>query len=106
MDVITHLNFFCFADAAEVAKAAADYGTYIELSSKKTHLTDEEVYAVAKTGVKFLINSDAHTTDRVGDIALAERLLERVNIDKSRIDNIDGRLPNFRFAAFKGAAGR
>lgn len=106
VDVITHLNFFCFADAAEVAKAAADYGTYIELSSKKTHLSDEEVYAVAKTGVRFLINSDAHTTDRVGDIALAEQLLNRVDINESRIDNIDGRLPKFRFAAMKGAAGR
>ena len=106
VDVITHLNFFCFADAAEVAKAAADYGTYLELSSKKTHLSDEELYAVLKTGVRFLINSDAHTPDRVGDIALAEETLERVGFDKSRIDNIDGRLPKFRFAAFKGEAGR
>lgn len=106
VDVITHLNFFCFADAAEVAKAAADYGTYLELSSKKTHLTDEEVYAVLKTGVRFLINSDAHAPDRVGEISLAEQTLERIGLDKSRIDNIDGRLPNFRFAAFKGEAGR
>lgn len=106
VDVITHLNFFCYADAAEVAKAAADYGTYIELNSKKTHLSDEELYAVAKTGVRFLIDSDAHTPDRVGEISLVEKLLERVNIDESRIDNVDGRTPKFRFAAFKGEAGR
>ena len=106
VDAITHLNFFCFADAAEVAKAAADYGTYIELNSKKVHLTDEELYAVAKTGVRFLINSDAHSPSRVGEISLVEDMLKRVDIDKTRIDNIDGRLPNFRFTAFKGAAGR
>ena len=106
VDVITHLNFYCFTDPVEVAKAAADYGTYLEISSKKTHLTDEELYAVAKTGVRFLINSDAHSIDRVGDIKLAEETLSRVDIDKTRIDNIDGRLPKFRFTAFKGAAGR
>ena len=39
VDVITHLNFFCFADVKEVAKVASDYGTYIELNSKKIHFT-------------------------------------------------------------------
>lgn len=102
IDAITHLNYYCFADAVEVAKAAADYGTYIELNSKKTHLTDEELYKVANTGVRFIIDSDAHSPTRVGEISLVEETLKRVEIDKNRIDNIDGRLPDFRFTAFKG----
>lgn len=106
VDVITHLNFYCFADAAEVAKVAADYGTYIEINAKKTHLTDEELYNVAKTGVRFVIDSDAHTPDRVGEISLARQAVERVGIDLTKIDNIDGRLPDFRFKRFKGEAGR
>ena len=106
VDVITHLNFFCFADAVEVAKAAADYGTYLEISSKKTHLTDDELNALLKTDVRFVIDSDAHTPSRVGDTALAEQTLGRIGFDASRIDNIDGRLPKFRFTAFKGEAGR
>ncbi|MBR1968445.1 MAG: PHP domain-containing protein [Clostridia bacterium] len=101
VDVITHLNFCCFADAVEVAKAAADYGTYIELNSKKTHLSDEELYNVVKTGVNFVINSDAHSPDRVGEISLVENLLSRVEIPKDRIKNIDGVLPEMRFKAFK-----
>ena len=36
IDVITHLNYQSFCDVAEVAKAARDYGTYIELNSKKS----------------------------------------------------------------------
>lgn len=101
VDVITHLNFNCYADAVEVAKAAADYGTYIELNSKKTHLTDEEILKILDTGVKFVINSDAHSPDRVGEISLVESLLERVKIPEDRIANINGKLPNFRFRAFK-----
>ena len=102
VDVITHVNFCCYADAVEVAKCAADYGTYIELNSKKVHLSDEELFEVAKTGVNFVIDSDAHSPDRVGEISLVIDMLKRVDIPKERIMNIDGRLPEFRFSAFKG----
>ena len=101
VDVITHVNFCCFADAVEVAKAAADYGTYIELNAKKTHLTDEELFNVAKTGVNFVISSDAHTPDRVGEISLVEKLLQRVSVPESQIANINGKLPKMRFKSFK-----
>ena len=101
IDVITHLNFISFCDVVEVAKAARDYGTYIELNAKKVHMTDEELFKVCETGVRFVIDSDAHSPARVGEIALVENMLDRVNIPLDRIDNIDGRLPNFRFKAFK-----
>lgn len=101
IDVITHLNYLCFADAVEVAKCCRDYGTYLEISSKKQHLTDEELAAVAATGVRFVINSDAHWKERVGDATLAEEQIVRVGIPLEQIDNIDGKLPNFRFAEFK-----
>lgn len=105
VDAITHLNYCCFSDAEEVAKAAADYGTYIELNAKKTHLSDEELYKVARTGVRFIIGSDAHTPQRVGEISLVEKLLARVEIPEDRIDNVNGRTPDFRFVKFKGRAG-
>ena len=36
IDIISHLNYGCFADAVEVAKCCRDYGTYLEISSKKS----------------------------------------------------------------------
>ena len=101
VDVITHLNFCCFADAVEVAKAAADYGTFIELNAKKVHLTDEEIVKMLDTDVKFIINSDAHTPNRVGEISLVEKMIKRLNFPTDRIVNIDGRLPKMRFKSFK-----
>lgn len=101
IDVLTHINFQCFADAVEVAKCCRDYGTYVEISGKKTHFTDEELAAVADTGVKFVLNSDAHSVDRIGDIAIAEEQIERVGIPLDRIDNIDGKMPSFRLAEYK-----
>lgn len=102
VDAITHLNFFCFADAVEVAKAASDFGTYIELNSKKVHLSDEEISDIlAKTSARFIISSDAHSVDRVAEIKLVEDMIDRLSFPLDRIDNIDGRLPNFRFSKFK-----
>ncbi len=102
VDAITHLNFCCFADAVEVAKAAADYGTYIELNSKKVHLTDDELCDIlAKTKAQFLISSDAHSPDRVGEISLVSDMIKRLNFPLDRIVNIDGKIPAMRFKAFK-----
>ncbi len=102
LDTVTHVNYLCKADAVEVAKCAADYGTYIELNSKKTHLTDEELNdIVCKTSARFIISSDAHSADRVGDMQLVQEQLSRINFPIERIDNVDGRLPIFRFAEFK-----
>ena len=101
VDILSHLGYLCPADAAEVAKCAADYGTYIELNSKKTHLSDEELYAVGHSGARFVVDSDAHSVDRVGDAKRVEEQLSRVDFPLDRIDNIDGRFPAFRFAEYK-----
>lgn len=101
VDIVSHIGYLCPSDVKEVAKCAADYGTYIELNSKKQHLTDEELRSLIDTDVRFLIDSDAHSADRVGDMRLVQTQLERVDFPLDRIDNIDGRTPSFRFSEYK-----
>lgn len=101
IDILTHVNFQCFADSVEVAKCCRDYGTYIEISGKKTHFEDDELDKIVQTGVKFVVNSDAHSPERIGDIAIAMEQIARVGVPLERIDNIDGRMPQFRFAEYK-----
>lgn len=101
IDIITHINYNCQCDLVEVAKCCADYGTYIEINTKKRHVSAEELNSMAATGVKFLIDSDAHIAGRVGDTKIAEEILKEGFVPLSQIDNIDGRLPNFRFTRYK-----
>lgn len=101
IDILTHINYKCYCDLAEVAKCCADYGTYIEINTKKRHVSPEELNLMANTGVKFVIDSDAHSADRVGDTKIAEELLAEANIPLEQIENIDGRLPDFRFKEYK-----
>ena len=48
-----------------------------------------------------MINSDAHSIDRIGDVVRAEEQVTRVGIPIERIDNIDGKMPTFRLAAWR-----
>lgn len=102
IDVLTHLNYYCFSNAVEVAKCCADYGTYLEINTKKTHLSDEEWQEIIdKTDVGFVIDSDAHSPGRVGDNALTKELFSRVNFPKNRIFNAYGNDLRLRFAEYK-----
>lgn len=103
IDVLTHLNFCCFSNSLEVAKCLEDYGTYLEINTKKVHLSDEEWQNIVdKTNVNFIVDSDAHSPDRIGDDKLYQDLIKRVKIPENRIHNINGNRPKFRFAEFKG----
>lgn len=101
IDIVTHVNYCCFCDPVEVAKCARDYGTYLELNGKKAHLSDEDLRRVADTGVSFVLDSDAHSPTRVGDVAIVSEQLKRVQISEKQICNINGRMPDFRFAEYK-----
>ena len=101
VDILTHINYKCYCNLEEVAKCCADYGTYIEINTKKRHVSAEELNLMASTGVRFVIDSDAHSADRVGDLRIAEELLSEASVPLDRIENIDGLLPDFRFAEYK-----
>lgn len=102
IDILVHPNYCVFADAVEVAKCCADYGTLFEIDARKVHLTDEEWAKVAQTNVNFVIDSDAHSPENVGYMGQVEDLIKRVNIKEDRILNINGKMPpSFRFSEYK-----
>lgn len=103
IDILTHLNFGCYSNSLEVAKCLADYGTYMEINTKKIHLSDEEWQEIVdKTDVNFVVDSDAHSPERIGDEKIFTELCKRVYIPEDRIHNINGKIPKLRFSEYKG----
>lgn len=94
IDIITHLNYGCPTDTVAVAKLAKQKGVLIELNGSKIHFTDKELITLAEEGVKFIINSDAHSPDRVGEVNYAFNQVLRLDIPTSLIVNLD-KLPKF-----------
>ncbi|MEG1710263.1 MAG: PHP domain-containing protein [Clostridia bacterium] len=89
IDIISHLNLGVKVDVEEVGKAARDYGVLIELNGKAVALTDDEVDKLSHIGVGFILNSDAHSPDRIGDVSKPLEVVERVKIPLSQIVNYD-----------------
>ena len=94
IDVITHLNYGCPTDTLAVARMAKEKGTLIELNGKRINFTDEEIETMASEGVKFIVNSDAHSPERVGECNNALNIIFRLGLPLSQIVNID-KLPKF-----------
>ena len=94
IDVITHLNYGCPTDTLAVARLAKEKGTLIELNGKRINFTDQEIEIMASEGVKFIVNSDAHSPDRVGECNNAMNIIFRLGLPLSQIVNID-KLPKF-----------
>ncbi len=95
IDIISHPNYGIKTDVKEIAKAAAHYGTFLELNGKKVSMTDDEIMAILDTGVNLIIDSDAHSPERVGYFGVPLSYVSRLNIPVDRIANFN-KLPVFR----------
>ncbi len=95
IDIISHPNYGIKTDVKEIAKAAAHYGTLLELNGKKVSLTDDEIFSILETGVNLIIDSDAHSPEKVGYFGVPLSYVNRLNIPVDRIANFD-KIPSFR----------
>jgi len=86
IDVITHPGSKARLDIERLAKTAYEHSTALEINSHHGQLSIEGIEEALKTDVEFIINSDAHHPDDVGDFQMGiERALKaKVPIDRIR----------------------
>ncbi len=87
IDILTHLNHACKVDIEKVARVAKETNTLIELNGKRLGMTDQEILTCYNLGCKFVLNSDAHSANRVGDVHLGQQALLRLRIPTSSVVN-------------------
>lgn len=96
IDILTHPGFRLDIDYKEVGKVCADYGTYVELSSRHRTPNDGNIERLLATDCLFVLNSDAHRSEDVGNCEFAKSLVEKFDIPRDRISNIDGKKLDLR----------
>ncbi len=94
IDVLTHLNYGMKVNTLEVARMAKQTGTYIELNGKRILFTDDEIVDMANEGVNFIVNSDAHKSEQVGECNNALNILRRLEVPAELVANIN-KMPIF-----------
>ena len=76
-------------DLAAVAKVAVETDTCLELNNKHRSLTFEQLRFLSGTDVKFLLGSDAHDPDTVGEVDDYLKFALDAGIDPASILNLD-----------------
>ena len=94
IDILSHINYGLGVEVKPVAEACAEFGTYLELNGKRINPTHKEFEEILDTKVLFVADSDAHTSDRVGEVSLVEEYIKGYDIE-NRIANLHG-VPDFR----------
>lgn len=95
IDILSHPSHDCRIDLKAVGAEAARLGTYMELNGKHRDMTADELVMLAELGCKFIMDSDAHSPDRVGDVAVQVEAMKEAGLPFSLVENWD-RLPEFR----------
>lgn len=89
LKILTHPGDKGPFDILAIAKACEEQGTLMEISTWHKHLTVDEIKTAALTDVRFIISSDAHVPERIGDFQGGlDRAIE-AGIDLDRIVNIE-----------------
>ena len=86
---ISHLNEHVKVDVYKVACEAKKHGTAIELNNKHLRFNQEDAKQLIESGCDFILSSDAHHKDRIAKFDNVLDFVEKYNIPKERILNID-----------------
>lgn len=87
LDILAHPGLFFKADIRAVAQACAENEVLFEINCGHSHPAVSDIIEAKRTGVSFIVNSDAHFMETVGDLTYASRVIESLGLDPERIVN-------------------
>lgn len=85
--LITHPGDKVDIDTLKLAKAAAKRGTALEINSSHGHLNVEYLKIAMKCNVNFIINSDAHKPNDIGNVENGIKTARLAGLSSDRILN-------------------
>ena len=86
--IITHPGDKGDVYIEEIAKVAKDTDTRLEINSSHGFLNKNQLIKIKNIGNKFIIGSDAHIPQNVGNFDLAMKIIKEAKVDLSLIENI------------------
>ena len=85
---ITHPGDKGNVDIIEIAKVAKETDTRLEINGGHGFLSVEQLEQIKHIKNKFIIGSDAHISENVGNFDLAMTIIREANLDVSLVENI------------------
>lgn len=88
IDIISHPGYGVPVNIPLLAQACADYGVLFEINEKHGDLHPDDIAVAAATGTRFVISSDAHRPEHVGQASAALELAQRAGLTTENIANV------------------
>lgn len=92
---VTHPGYLLPVDLVQLAKEAHDRNFYLEINDRHPEFTAEQISEAADAGAMFIVNSDAHSPNRVGVFSSALERLNKAGIAPSQIVNSTENIDEF-----------
>ncbi|WP_054693947.1 PHP domain-containing protein [Syntrophomonas palmitatica] len=87
VDILAHPGLFFKVDVEEVARACVDNEVLFEINCGHEHPSLSDIMKAERSGVDFIVNSDAHFQETVGSLDYGDKTLGRLDLDEDRIVN-------------------
>ncbi len=88
VDIVTHPGLQMPLDVTELARACVKTDTMYEVNTGHHYQNPAQLRLAAKEGVTFVINSDAHFPETVGDLEPGLHLLIQAGVPHGQIANL------------------
>lgn len=103
LDILSHPGLFFKVDMAEVARACLKNKVLLEINCGHEHPTFSAIMEANRVGVDFIVNSDAHYPETVGELEYGRRAISEIGIEPERVVNL-GRRGGLKTWGKKGRA--
>ena len=87
LDILSHPGLFFKVDTAEVARACVAKNVLFEINCAHEHPAISAIIEADRVGVDFIINSDAHFQETVGNLDYGVKLVEKLGIATEQVAN-------------------
>lgn len=94
INIISHLGSKMKVDPVKIAEVCKKTGTIIELNARRLCFSKEETKAMVDMGTTFILSSDAHRCQNVGECNKGLNWVVKNNIPLSQVANLD-KTPKF-----------
>ncbi len=88
--IVSHPGEYIPLDISMLAKASVKTGAALEINASHPSITADQIRLARAEGARFVLSSDAHTPEKVGDFGAALRLAMEAGLKEDDIVNAGG----------------
>jgi len=87
VEILAHPGLFFEVEMEEIARACIKNEVLFEINCGHEHPVLSDIIKAERIGVDFIIDSDAHFPETVGELSYGEYIVNRLGIDSARVIN-------------------